>query len=135
MEMNTLWKYSALIVTFTLISLSASAVGSGPYLGGGLQYSIGDVDYTNNATFTAGIEKTTIQTADISANGFSGLILLGYGFSLPDQFYLGIETQGAISANQEGSISTSAFFPDGTEVIELNAKTKFLNNYGAFLLF
>lgn len=143
MKINDSWKCYLLTITSILTSLSASAaetissndplLGSGLYLGSGLQYNLGDVDYTSNTTFSAGIENTATQTADISANGFSGIALLGYGFPLCNQFYMGMEMQGAIMAGQRGSTSTSAFFSDGTEVIALNAKVKISNNYGVFL--
>lgn len=108
-------------------------VGEGLYVGAGLQYNWDDTNYSGNTAFSAGIESTGFQSADISATGFSGTALAGYGFVLPHNFYMGAELQGTIDSNQEGSTTASAFFPDGTEVVQLNAKVKFLNNYGILL--
>jgi opacity protein-like surface antigen len=98
-----------------------------------LQYNWDDTDYSGDTVFNAGIEQTGVQSADLSATGFSGTALAGYGFVLPHNFYIGAEVQGALDSDQEGSTTASAFFPDGTEVVQLNTNVKFLNNYGILL--
>ncbi len=120
----------------TLLSFTANAnplIDAGLYVGAGLQHNWDDTNYSGNTVFSAGIEHTGTQSADIGATGFSGTALVGYGFVLPHCFYIGAEVQGTLDSDQEGSSTASAFFPDGTEVVQLNTQIKFLNNYGILI--
>lgn len=107
-------------------------VGSGLYFGLGAQYASGDVDYNSTTNFILGLLGTESETANISATGYSGIALLGFGFPFVNHFYLGAEVQGALT-DQEGNLTVNSFFHDGPQILGFKARIKYLNNFGFFI--
>ena len=106
---------------------------TGLYIGAGLQHNSGDVNFRSQSNFVLGLVGSEFESADISATGWSGTGYLGWGFPLQNQFYLGVEAQGA-TTDQEGSYHINSFFHDGpTQILSFNARIKYSDNYGIFL--
>ena len=91
MDSNKVFK--RLFFFIALLTLNAHAdnpyVASGLYLGLGVQHDSGDVDYNSNTAFTLGLIGAEAENVNLSATGYSGIALIGFGFiSDSDSTYL-----------------------------------------------
>lgn len=128
-----------LLLSLSLLNLTSfahvtqSMPASDFYIGAGLQRDYGDVNFKSQTNFVLGLVGSEFENADISATGWSGTGVIGLGFPLQNQFYLGMEAEGS-TTDQEGTYRINSFFHDGpTQILSFNARIKYNDNYGIFL--
>lgn len=127
------------LLCFSFLNLNSfaealqSIPASGLYVGAGLQRNYGDVNFESQSNFVLGLVGSEFENADISATGWSGTGVVGLGFPLQQQFYLGVEAEGA-TTDQEGKYHINSFFHDGpTQILGFDARIRYTENYGIFL--
>lgn len=92
------------------LTVASSAMASGFYAGGG----IGVLDLNNKSTANVTTKSSgavTTATNNSGKMGVNGALLAGYGWSLPNRLYVGVEaftnyTSAKISSNSTSSAST-----------------------------